>query len=193
VPARTVNNRWPCLSCEGTNPDHAPLASCQRQHAGLECHHCHRYWWWCASGVGDGSDNDVQLCMASRAMLEAESSPSDSLSDTDSSSDITSSDSDSESDGSDDIRNRHSRHRSSTPLRHYRRDSLPCRGRDDSQSPSHPHHVTLVGTHLPLHGIVNAATLFQGVHLTLMDVTSVSVHRRHVKRVVVPYIIILVM
>jgi hypothetical protein len=30
-----------------------------RQHAGVECRHCHRYWWWCALGAGDGSDNDA--------------------------------------------------------------------------------------------------------------------------------------
>ncbi|KAN0115923.1 hypothetical protein V8E52_006463 [Russula decolorans] len=75
-----------------------------------------------------------------RAMLEAESSSSDSSSDTDSSSDITSSDSDNESDVSDHTRDRHSRRRSSTPPRYSRRDSPPRRGRDDSRSPSPPRH-----------------------------------------------------
>ena len=36
----------------------------------------------------------------------------------------------------------------------------------------------------PLRGIVDAATQFRGVHLVLVYVTSVSVHRRHVERAV---------
>ncbi|KAH9999062.1 hypothetical protein BJV77DRAFT_978730 [Russula vinacea] len=73
-----------------------------------------------------------------RAMLEAESSSSDTSSDTDSSSDITSSDSDGESDASDGTRDRRSPRRSASPPRHFRRDSPPRRGRDDSRSPSPP-------------------------------------------------------
>ncbi|KAF8267827.1 hypothetical protein EI94DRAFT_1729347 [Lactarius quietus] len=72
-----------------------------------------------------------------RAMLEAESSSSDSSSDTDSSSDITSSDPDSDagSDSTDGPRNR--RRRSPSPPRRPQRDS-PRRRRDDSRSASPP-------------------------------------------------------
>jgi hypothetical protein len=66
----------------------------------------------------------------------------------------------------------------------------------------HPHHLALAGIAIdammndvaamvetvvsPLRGIVDAATRFRGVHLVLrlVDVTSVSVHRRHVERAV---------
>jgi hypothetical protein len=64
----------------------------------------------------------------------------------------------------------------------------------------HPHHLALAGMMVdaitidvaamveivvsPLRGIVDAATRFRGVHLVLVDVTSVSVHRRHVERAV---------
>lgn len=70
-----------------------------------------------------------------RAMLEAESSSSDSSSDTDSSSDITSSGSDSDADLTDGPRDR--RRRSPSPPRRPQRDS-PRRRRDDSRSPSPP-------------------------------------------------------
>jgi len=74
------------------------------------------------------------------AMLEAESSSSDSSSDADSSSKDSLSDSDSESDVSDNSRDRRLYRRSSTPPCQYRRDS-PRRGQGDSRTPSpSPHH-----------------------------------------------------
>jgi hypothetical protein len=62
----------------------------------------------------------------------------------------------------------------------------------------HRHHLALAGMTVdammidvaamvvvcPLRGIVDAATRFRGAHLVLVDVTSVSVHRRHVGRAV---------
>jgi hypothetical protein len=36
----------------------------------------------------------------------------------------------------------------------------------------------------PSRGIVDAATRFRGVHLVLVDVTSVNIHRHHVERAV---------
>lgn len=64
----------------------------------------------------------------------------------------------------------------------------------------HRHHLALAGMTVdammidvaamveivvsPLRGIVDAATRFRGAHLVLVDVTSVSVRRRHVGRAV---------
>jgi hypothetical protein len=64
----------------------------------------------------------------------------------------------------------------------------------------HPHHLAFAGMTIdammidvaaiveivvsPLRDIVDAATRFRGVHLVLVDVTSVSVHPRHVGRAV---------
>ena len=64
----------------------------------------------------------------------------------------------------------------------------------------HPHHLALAGITIdammknvaamvetvvsPLRGIVDAVTRFRGAHPVLVDVTSVSVHRRHVERAV---------
>jgi len=59
----------------------------------------------------------------------------------------------------------------------------------------HRHHLALAGMTIdvaamveivvsPLCGIVDAVIRFRGVHLVLVDVTNVSVHRRHVKRAV---------
>jgi hypothetical protein len=64
----------------------------------------------------------------------------------------------------------------------------------------HRHHLALAGTTInammidvaamveivvsPLRGIFDAATRFRKVHLVLVDVTSVSVHRRHVETAV---------
>lgn len=64
----------------------------------------------------------------------------------------------------------------------------------------HPHHPAFAGMMIdammidvaalveiavsPLRGIVDAATRIRGVRLVLVDVTSVSVHRRHVEKAV---------
>lgn len=59
----------------------------------------------------------------------------------------------------------------------------------------HRHHLALVEMTIdvaamaeivvsPLRGIVDAVTRFRGVHLVLVDVTSVSARRRHVERAV---------
>jgi hypothetical protein len=58
----------------------------------------------------------------------------------------------------------------------------------------HRHHLAFAGMTIdvaamvvivvsPMHGIVDAATRFRGVHLVLVDVTSVSVHHRHERAV----------